>query len=175
MSDEFWRKSCKSTYHRDTLCSLHDFPYIRGWMQMVTSTKWFIFLKQRYSKAQSLLRIHYIIAVQCIITLTLCITVSWSRGETVSLVCGHAAMSLLLHCPEPTAAPPPSLGGLALLSPRWHPLSQDPCTLPLYRLLHCRRCFNINPFQIVMIYYKVEEASEKFKSQHRLLSGPRQV
>ncbi len=70
-----------------SICSRHDFPYIRGWMQMVTSTKWFIFLKQ--------------FAVQCTITLTLCITASWSRGETVSRVCGHAAMSLLLHCPEP--------------------------------------------------------------------------
>jgi hypothetical protein len=111
-------------------CSQHDFPYIRGWMQMVTSTKWFIFLKQWYSKAQSLLQIHYIIAVQYTRTLTLCITVSWSRGKTVSRVFGHAAMSLLLHCPEPTAAPPPFLGGRALLFPRWHPFSHDPRTLP---------------------------------------------
>ncbi len=41
------------------ICSRHDFPYIRGWMQMVTGTKWFIFLKQWYSKEQSLLQIHY--------------------------------------------------------------------------------------------------------------------
>ncbi len=41
-------------------CSRHDFTYIRGWMQMVTGTKWFIFLKQEYSKARSLMRIHYI-------------------------------------------------------------------------------------------------------------------
>jgi hypothetical protein len=82
-----------------SICSRHDFPYIRGWMQMVTSTKWFIFLKQ--------------FAVQCTITLTLCITASWSRGETVSRVCGHAAMSLLLHCPEPTVVLRLFLGGRA--------------------------------------------------------------
>ncbi len=27
-------------------CARHNFPYIRGWMQMVIGTKWFIFLKQ---------------------------------------------------------------------------------------------------------------------------------
>ncbi len=26
-------------------CARHNFPYIRGWMQMATGTKWFIFLK----------------------------------------------------------------------------------------------------------------------------------
>jgi hypothetical protein len=32
--------------------SRHDFLYIRGWIQMATGTKWFIFLKQEYSKAR---------------------------------------------------------------------------------------------------------------------------
>jgi hypothetical protein len=41
-------------------CSRHDFTYIRGWMQMVTGTKWFIFLKQEYSKARFLMGIHYV-------------------------------------------------------------------------------------------------------------------
>ncbi len=41
-------------------CSRHDFTCIRGWMQMVTGTKWFIFLKQEYSKAWFLMGIHYI-------------------------------------------------------------------------------------------------------------------
>jgi hypothetical protein len=27
-------------------CARHNFPYIRGWMQVVIGTKWFIFLKQ---------------------------------------------------------------------------------------------------------------------------------
>ncbi len=27
-------------------CARHNFPYIRGWMQMAIGTKWFIFLKQ---------------------------------------------------------------------------------------------------------------------------------
>ncbi len=27
-------------------CTRHNFPNIRGWMQMVVGTKWFIFLKQ---------------------------------------------------------------------------------------------------------------------------------
>ncbi len=46
-------------------------------------------------------------------TLTLCITVSWSCGESVSRLSGHAATSLLLHCLEPTAAPFPFLEGRA--------------------------------------------------------------
>ncbi len=51
--------------------------------------------------------------VQCTATLTLCITVSWSRYGAIFCVLGHLAMSSLLHCPEPTAAHYPSLGAEA--------------------------------------------------------------
>jgi hypothetical protein len=74
--------------------------------------------------------LYYTIAVQCTQTLTLCITVSWSCGESVSCLSGHAATSLLPHCLEPTAAPFPFLEGQAPLSPKWLPFPQDPHTLP---------------------------------------------
>jgi hypothetical protein len=127
-------------------------------MQMVTGTKWFIFLKQEYSKAQSLLGIHYIctlryLFVQCTTALTLCITASWSRGGTVSRVSGQAAMSLLLHCPEPTAALHPFLGGRVPCSqggvpfPRIHahslPIVQNKhsCTVMTLKLFSCWKEF----------------------------------
>jgi hypothetical protein len=34
-------------------CSRHSFTYIRGWMQMVTGTKWFIFLKNNTMRHNS--------------------------------------------------------------------------------------------------------------------------
>jgi hypothetical protein len=86
------------------------------------------------------LQLYYTIAVQCAITLTLCITVSWSCGESVSRLGGHAATSLLPHCLEPTAAPFPFLGGpgppvpkMASLSPgSTHTPSSLSVTLSLY-------------------------------------------
>jgi hypothetical protein len=42
------RNSCstRSPISSRATCSWHNFPYIKGWMQMVIGTKWFIFLKQ---------------------------------------------------------------------------------------------------------------------------------
>jgi hypothetical protein len=73
---------------------------------------------------------------QCTAALTLCITASRSRGGTVPRVSGHAAMSPLLHYPEPTAAHHSSLGGQGPLPPRWRPFSQDPRTLPPHSSEH---------------------------------------
>jgi hypothetical protein len=58
-----------------------------------------------------------------------CLLKSW---RTVSHVSGHAARSLLLHCPEPTADLHHLLGGRGPLLPRWRPFSQDLRTLPPY-------------------------------------------
>ncbi len=124
-------------------CSRHDFTYTRGWMQMVTSTKWFIFLKQEYSEPWffygDILHTLCYSFVQCTATLTLCITASWSCGRAVFCVLGHLAVSSLLHCPEPTAAHYPSLGDWAPLSPKWHPFSQDPPMLPPHGSEHLVR------------------------------------
>jgi hypothetical protein len=46
------------------------------------------------------------------VTLTLCITISWSREGVVFFVLGHLAMSFLLPCPESTDAHCPFLGVL---------------------------------------------------------------
>ncbi len=40
------RREMKVCSFRSWYCARHNFPYIRGWMQMVFGTKWFIFLKQ---------------------------------------------------------------------------------------------------------------------------------
>jgi hypothetical protein len=67
------------------------------------------------------------------VTLTLCINVSWRCGEPVSRVFGHLAMSLLLYCPKPTASRFPLLAGRAPRLPRWLPFFQDPHTHPSQR------------------------------------------
>jgi hypothetical protein len=90
--------------------------------------------------------IHYAYSfVQCTTTLTLCITASWSRDGAVFCVLSHLAMSSLLHCPDPTAAHYPFLGGRGPLPPKWRPFSQDPHTLPPHGSEELHYVFQCNP------------------------------
>ncbi len=115
-------------------CSRHDFTYIRGWMQMVTGTKWFIFLKQEYSKAQFLMGIHSVHYVTHLYNArdthsvhNYLLKLWWSR-----LLCFWSSCYVF---PPPLSGSnwcslPPPLGDWGPLPPRWHHFSQDPRTLP---------------------------------------------
>ncbi len=72
--------------------------------------------------------VHYATYYTIHITLTLCITISWSREGAVFYVLGHLATSSLLPCLGPTDSHCPLLGDRGPLPPKWHPLSQDPHT-----------------------------------------------
>ncbi len=116
-------------------CSWHDFTYIRGWMQVVLAPN-DLFSWNKNTVRHGILQweyimyLHYATYYTMQATLTLCITISWSREGAVFFVLGHLATASLLPCPESTDAHCLFLGVRGPLSPKWRPLSQDPPTLP---------------------------------------------
>jgi hypothetical protein len=108
-------------------CARHNFPYIRGWMQMVLYYQMIYFPETNNTiKRDSCYGYKYITIIQCTITLTLCINVSCWCGEAVSCVLSHSAASILLHCLRLTARLFPLLADQAPRLPRWLPFPQDP-------------------------------------------------
>jgi hypothetical protein len=82
-----------------------------------------------------------IITTQCTMTLTLCINMAWCCDEPVSCILRHPVMSILLHCPIPTARLFPLLAGRVPWLPRWLLLPQGPHTLPLHCPLQYWSCW----------------------------------
>jgi hypothetical protein len=82
-------------------CARHNFPYIRGWMQTMFYYQMIYFPETNNTiKHHSCYGYKCISIIQCTITLTLCINVSWWCGEPVSCVMSHSTTSIL-HCLRP--------------------------------------------------------------------------
>jgi hypothetical protein len=112
------------------MCARHNFPYTRGWMEMVFYYQMIYFPETddtiKQSSCYGLFDVTIII--QCTMTLSLCINVAWCCYEPASWDLTHPAMSILLHCLMLTACLFPFLAGRVPRLPRWLPFPQDPHT-----------------------------------------------
>jgi hypothetical protein len=77
-----------------------------------------------------------VFTTQFTMTLTLRINVAWYCDEPVSHFLRRPVMSILIHCPMPTARLFPLLAGRVPRLPRWLQFPQDPHTHPPHHPLH---------------------------------------
>jgi hypothetical protein len=92
------------------------------------STKWFIFLKQKYNEC-NVTRYNYTLS-SWRLYMTLCMLAFWSHEGVVFLSSPHLITSFHLPCLGSTDAHCPRLGDLVPLPPKWRPFPQGPHTLP---------------------------------------------